>query len=140
MNRNDFGLWGIDLSPEDFRRALAAYGLWNWAKHSEQEVDSKSDVEKGKPLHWLNPLQRKYDSPPPSADELAHEWKEILGRYTELIGDRYISGDPKIRLEVVPTSVNDLGCMEQLSRPEVGATSVYSLIEPAPTEIVWDWP
>ena len=140
MNRNDFGLWGIDLSPEDFRRALAAYGLWNWAKHSEQEVDSKSDVVKGSPLRWLNPLQRKHDSPPPSADELAHEWKEILAKHAEPIGDRYISGEPKIRLEVVPTSVNDLWCMEQLSRPEVGATSVYSLIEPAPTEIVWDWP
>lgn len=34
MNRNDFGLWGIDLSPEDFRRALAALGLsiWRWPR------------------------------------------------------------------------------------------------------------
>ena len=140
MNRNDFGLWGIDLSPEDFRRALAAYGVWNWAKHSAEEVDSKSDVEKGRPIGWLNPLQEKHGSPPPSAHELALEWKEILDKYTEPIGDRYISGERKIRLEVMSTSVDDLWFMEQLSRPEVGATSVYSLIKPAPTEIVWDWP
>ena len=140
MNRNDFGLWGIDLSPEDFRRALAAYGVWNWAKHSEQEVDSKSDVEKGKPIRWLNPLQRKDDLPPPPAHELAHDWKEILGKYTEPIGERYISGEPRIRLEVVSTGIDDVWFMEQLSRPEVGATSVYSLTEQAPTEVVWDWP
>lgn len=41
MNRNDFGLWGIDLSPEDFRRALVAYGVWNWSKHSEYPVELK---------------------------------------------------------------------------------------------------
>ena len=28
MDRKDFGLWGLDLKPEDFARALAALGVF----------------------------------------------------------------------------------------------------------------
>ena len=137
MNRNDFGLWGIDLSPEDFRCALAAYGIWKWAIQSDLEVVLSNHIEKGKPVPWLDPLSRKFELPPPSAHELVLEWKKILGKYTEPIDSRYISNQAKIRLEVVSTT--PFWFIEQLSRPEVGATSVYSLLEQE-TEVVWDWP
>jgi hypothetical protein len=148
MNRNDFGLWGIDLSPEDFRRALAALGLsfWRWPRDwslGSKHLTIAEAIEKGEPLRWYDPLwfinHEVRDLP--FARDLADAWKEITDKHGEPIGARYISGRQGIRLEVDgETVLNNLWYVEQLSRPEVGATSVYASINQPPTEIVWDWP
>src|SRR5216684_4459823 len=147
MNRNDFGLWGIDLSPEDFHRALAAAGvrLWSWPIDRSGEFKDviAEAFEKGEPIRWFDPLWLSEDlrfDMRPSARDLADAWRETINKYGEPIGARFISGRRGIRLEVSSNDVNKLWHIEQLSRPEVGATSVYGLIRQPQTEVVWDWP
>jgi hypothetical protein len=149
MNRNDFGLWGIDLSPEDFRQALAALGLWwwNWPLDPRLEFQDSAiaeAIEKGKPIRWRDPLffiNHFRDHPPPPARNLADAWKEIIDKHPEPIDVRYFTDRQGIRFEVHGEMVlNNLWYIEQLSRPEVGATSVYAWIDQPPTEVVWDWP
>lgn len=140
MNRNDFGSWGIELSPEDFRRALAVYGLW----YSEYELLDRiiKVVETDQILQWVDPLQSRRPLQPNlySARQLADIWTSVIDKYGEPIDEKYHNDRPQIRIEISGAdAVRNLWYVEQLSKPEVRATSVYAGIYKA-SEIVWDWP
>lgn len=153
MNRNYFGSWGIDLSTEDFYRALAALGVLNFlpvpssVEAITQRISTLIDV--GSPLWWHldwpwshSNLRPEFFDLVPDSKLLASAWSEIVSRYGEPIGDTYFSRDPRrIRLAVKAWNRDDVEWfVEQLSRPEVGATSVYSQLDAESSEVVWDWP
>jgi hypothetical protein len=148
MNRNDFGLWGVELSPEDFRRALAVLGLAPyWLRLPPKDLGLASVIEEAypNPLKWRDPLRVGYyrdEKMPPafSAPALADAWKAVVENYGEKIGQRDLQ-EARIRFEVRgPDLAKNLWYIEQLSTPEVRATSAYCRIRQEPTEIVWDWP
>ena len=144
MNRNDFGLWGIDLGPEDFSKALAAAGLWTYLKPDGGIERIEKALENGYPIDWYDPIPVMADwilQSGLSAQDFAATWTAMVENFGERIGEAYGSNPRRIRLEVHgPNAASSLWYLEQLSRPEVRATSVYCRIHPEPSEIVWDWP
>lgn len=148
MNRNDFGLWGIELSPEDFRQALAALGLAPdrpWVLPEDLGLASVIEEAYPNPLRWEDPFRFIYYwaeemYPAFSARALADAWKAIVEKYGEQIGQRDLQ-EARIRFEVTGRDLaKNLWFIEQLSTPQVRATSAYCRIHQELTEIVWDWP
>lgn len=54
MNRKDFGLWGLELAPPDFARALAALGVFQGSIESWPSTLSVEVIKKT--LDWLREL------------------------------------------------------------------------------------
>ena len=164
MNRNDFGLWGLDLSSDDFARALAALGvLWSNVMvtygPSIDDVYRLNDLDsmfqplaeqveqaerEARPMHWQLPFrpERLSDGPSPSARLLADAWGRLIEN----------SAAPR-RLEVDPRYVDEpvwinrwymddpFWLVEQLTQRTVEITSVYiDLLPNHFYEIGWDWP
>lgn len=169
MNRNDFGLWGADLSRDVFSQALAALGVIIGEQFSPEIRSEKVSAEiiaedilsllkQNRPLrwhlgwYWLSSSYPKYwrrDLELLPAEILAEAWQRITKDSGENIGEAYFAPDQsRIRLEVYHddersglTMKSDVfWIVEQLSRPEVRAASVYSFIYDPPTKVVWDFP
>ena len=168
MNRNDFGLWGADLSREEFSQALAALGVVlgesllleiRLEKVSAETVSESifSLLQQNRPLHWYLGLNLS-DSADWSfrhrgleilpAKILVKAWQKVVKIFGENIGATdFPPNQPLVRLEVyhdervgMTLKSDVLWIVEQLSRPEVQAASVYSLIYDPPTKVTWDFP
>ncbi len=169
MNRNDFGLWGADLSREKFSQAVAALGVVFGEglspKIRSERVPAEIIVEnilsllqQNRPLswhigwYWLDSSYPKYwlrDLELLPAEILAEAWQRIIKESGENIGEGYFAPDQsRIRLVVyhdderagMSMKPDVLWIIEQLSRPEVQAASVYGFINDPMTNVTWDFP
>lgn len=140
MNRRDFGLWGIELSRDDFARALAAVGVVQHALHywpvSSGEIESALTEAFGdlsEPIPWrlfiYPPELNRYVGPTP-ASALAEAWSRAVES----------KGWPFPRLEVWPYEPDPLWLLEELSRPAVRAASVYGRVDEPVVSVGWQWP
>ena len=59
MNRSDFGVWGLGLTPDDFARALCAAGLEGVLIESflsgEEEAPALAKALEHDPMWWDDP-------------------------------------------------------------------------------------
>lgn len=168
MNRNDFGLWGADLSPDEFSQALAALGV-TWGEHiatprttAEGSFSPElaatgilSLIEQNRPLKWyfgsfwLTSEWGPRELEKFAASELVETWRIVAENSGE---KNYASDFPvrqnQIRLEIhrsdekagLSTNIDVSWLLEQLSRPEVRAASAYAFIQDSPVTVVWDFP
>ncbi|HYC62226.1 MAG TPA: hypothetical protein VEK79_21930 [Thermoanaerobaculia bacterium] len=124
MNRRSFGFWGVDLSPSDFAKALAAAGI-------EGELEKESGVRQL--LTWR----------PPDLDKLRthDDAREQLARW-----NAYLSGWGETpRIEIDPgfdtrALVDAAWVHETLSTREVDAASVYIRADEPVAKVVLAWP
>jgi len=149
VHRRDFGTWGIELSDGEFAQALAALGVlaWKWHEWSGKTPDlAQLAAELGRltqadmaVVPWavaMTPDSLPVFSYLPDARTLAITWKEGLGRR-------------RFRLEIDRISPLNAGfdppstlpwISAQLSRPEVGAQSVYVRADEPRLDAGWGWP
>jgi hypothetical protein len=139
MNRRDFGLWGIELSPGEFAQALAALGVlgglgfWPGTPSTDPELDRSLEQafqEANRPLQWRMVWHPSFGPPGPSCRALADAWQRSLERF----------GKPRLEVNRYPLQ-EALWIVEELSRAEVGAASVYIQIEDdLEVAVGWQWP
>jgi hypothetical protein len=144
MERRDFGLWGLELSADDFACALAARGVAAFKVAVGYGLDSVEDVVKalteevqeaakfGYPISWrLDGGREKLPEgwQPPSAARLAEGWKKFRATYGE-----------SLRLAVDEEWGSMFWLVEQLSRPAVNVNSVYLRTDRLTEDPIWHWP
>lgn len=138
MNRSSFGLWGLELPPEEFARALAALGLlplsyW-WRDRTPDDPDViaefiRGKLDRSKPFApWRLRLRPRKWTParqPPPAHLLAQAWN-VAGFWP--------------RIELTVGDEEPFWLIEELSRPEVDARAVYVRVDEPASSIGWNWP
>jgi hypothetical protein len=126
--RQRFADWGTELSEADFACALAALGTLRSDESSLR--DRFGDFSR--PLAWMLPDPKLL--PWPDAQTLVGAWQDLVNG----------GGLGQARLAVLPRSVPQeidfLWIVTQLSRPEVGAASVYAGLYSQTAEVDWNWP
>ncbi|HEX7312613.1 MAG TPA: hypothetical protein VF297_01760 [Pyrinomonadaceae bacterium] len=155
MERRDFGPWGLELDEGDFARALAALGVL-YRFGDQLDVLSQMpglgignllrviyDAEKNKRAitscfyGYYGPLYQGARAF--TARALAEAWGQFIeGKKEETWGG--LTDTERVRLEITPHEKNLSWLVEQLSRPEVGAASVYVRDDGPSAEVGWNWP
>ncbi len=141
MKRNDFGLWGLDLSPEEFARALAALGVFEGSGQGlptsvdliQQQLLSAAVQSQGL-LGWS--LKRELLEKlvalkkPGAALAFAQAWEKFREFY------------PKdLRFELHLDRTEDyFWIAEQLLGSAVGAMSLYVRVDEPQAAVGWNWP
>lgn len=141
MKRNDFGLWGLELSPEEFSRALAALGVFEGAGQTaptsvdliQQQLLSAAVQSKGL-LRWSlkRELLEKLAAlkKPGAALAFAQAWGKFREFYTQ-----------DLRFELHLDKMEDYFWLaEQLLGRAVAATSLYVRVDEPETTVGWNWP
>jgi hypothetical protein len=153
MDRGSFGLWGLDLAPEDFACALAALGVvWSHVmiryagSAAEDTADSAESftqlltaqalesLQNERPILWDLPFEptRLSAGPSPPAHLLATAWQTFSPQYASQL---------RLELGFINHPVDEpFWLVEQLARPEVGLASVYVDYHDHTYEIGWNWP
>lgn len=142
MDRRRFGTWGLELSPEEFACALAALGV---LQHQAELLPVRGDADglarllaeaarcAESPVIWrLDEEPEELDdyAEPTSARALAVAWAQFVQDRSGLL-----------RLEVhLAAEANPFWLVQQLSRPEVKAASVYLDREDSGIGLDWNWP
>lgn len=141
MKRNDFGLWGLELSPEEFARALAALGVFEGSGQGLptsvetiwQQLLSAAAQSEGL-LRWsLNPelIEKLAElKKPGSALAFAQAWEKFRGFYTK---------DLRFELYLGRTQ-SYFWVAEQLLGSAVRAASLYVRVDEPQTVVGWNWP
>jgi hypothetical protein len=141
MNRRDFHTWGVDLPSAEFAKALAAAGALESVRTTDtvdtlvdqlgEAVNTKEGIiawrfPKGDPLRAITKL--------PPAGVLAQAWSQFqtLQKKPRLEVNAYFTGENDPRLP--------LWILEQLSRSEVDASSVFVPISDPAVAVSWRWP
>jgi len=143
MQRTDFGLWGLELSQEDFAKALAALGVFesgieSWPSVPEVEtirrVLSQAATESKGLFSWAMGLMSPGDldklKPPVSARLFVDAWDKFRDSYT---------GDLRFELHLSQTG-DYFWVAEQLLGPAVKSASLYVRADEPQTGVGWDWP
>lgn len=145
MKRNDFGLWGLELSPPDFAMALAALGILESAgstlpaaaaaiqKQLSATAAKSGDKSKGL-LAWsisrasLEKLAKQKQ--PGAARAFAEAWAKFKSGYKK-----------ELRFELQLDKTDDyFWVATQLLGSTVGATSIYVRADEPQTTVGWNWP
>lgn len=140
MRRQDFGAWGLQLSDQDFARALAALGVLRHAPDCWPPGDDPQAVVDR--LYVLAPdpdalvvwqlgttadLRENPDAA--RASTLADAWSLVQGYHFAP------------RLEIRGFESRDPSWLvEQLSSYSVSAESVYVRVDDPSVDVVWEWP
>lgn len=152
MDRRNFGQWGLELSAEEFSRALAALGvLYQTGIHNLQFTAEELEARlRRKFSNARSPIQYFFNEQftggyirtIPPAHLFAEAWRRATQEYREDPDDRYPAQDKeRLRLEVQRESEADsFWLVEQLSRPEVGVSSVYMRVDEPSADVGWNWP
>jgi len=163
MDRRDFGLWGLDLAPEDFARALAALGV-GWAHfitarggHTVESVAAmlstqatQAIAEEGA-LSWggvgtFDPGGLADQERYPPARVLAAAWSKFIPPFAgqirlEITDFRYIIADRKsVSGAPLEESEGSFWLVEQLSLLPGELASVYVRFHTHFYEVGWNWP
>src|SRR5437764_9778453 len=147
MNRRSFGTWGANLDDDAFAQALAALGVVRFSAPLRGDaikpevnavlatdlVEFALDLNVDWVIRW-NRRPREVEAEPEKAEVFQKAWREgIQSRYRDL------------RLEINPSrdrrlSLDRRWLVSQLSRPAVGASSVYVRQDEPSRPISWNWP
>ncbi len=151
MNRNDFGFWGIDLSDEDFSKALAALGLFLKAHphifkpEKDFEFTAAQIAETVRSRMAENIIE--WELPPDlfTGDEFIKNSNKVPAAafakaWTKAINSLERRFEKKLSVNSGQTESGIFWLIEQLSKPEIGIASVYADIKKEISEIVWDYP
>ncbi len=141
MKRNDFGLWGLELSPEEFARALAALGVFEGSQQSlltsapdiKRQLSTAAAQSEGL-LRWCvsRELLEKLAKlkKPGAARAFAQAWEEFKKSYKK-----------ELRFELHLDRTDEyFWIAEQLLGSAVGATSLYVRVDEPQTTVGWNWP
>src|ERR1044071_4489927 len=141
MKRNDFGLWGLELSPEEFARALAALGVFEGAQQGlltsvpdiKKQLSTAASKSEGL-LRWrvsrelLEKLAKL--KKPGAARAFAQAWEAFKKSYKK-----------ELRFELHLDRTDEyFWIAEQLLGSAVGATSLYVRVDEPQTTVGWNWP
>jgi hypothetical protein len=144
VNRKSFGSWGIDLSDDEFAKALAALGvLRGRSSRGWQSFTKSTDVHAALKRHALvernilawnvssNSRQSILSGAP--AALFAKAWDLFRGGFNPYVNP--------LRIEIESTEQDDpLWLIEQLCREAVGARSVYVRADHPGGDAGWNWP
>lgn len=141
MKRNDFGLWGLELSPEEFARALAALGVFEgsgqglptsvdtiWQQLSTAAAQSEGLLRwslKRELLEKLAALKK-----PGAALAFAQAWEKFRASYTK---------DLRFELYLDRTQ-SYFWIAGQLLGRAVGANSLYVRVDEPQLAVGWNSP
>jgi hypothetical protein len=141
MKRNDFGLWGLELSPEDFARALSALGVFEGSQQGlltsvpdiKRQLSPAAAQSEGL-LRWcvsrelLEKLAKLKEAG--AARAFAQAWEEFRKSYKE-----------ELRFELHLDRTDEyFWIAEQLLGSAVGATSLYVRVDEPQITVGWNWP
>lgn len=141
MKRNDFGLWGLELSPEEFARAVAALGVFEGSGHVlptsvdaiRQQLSVTAANTEG-PLRWnlKRELLEKLAAlkKPGAALAFAQAWEKFRESYPI---------DLRFELHLDRTQ-SYFWIAEQLLGRVVGARSLYVRVDEPQIAVGWNWP
>lgn len=133
--RNYFATWGRDLSDGDFACALAALGVLDNQFASGTGLRA-ADLVRPVEWRWLGHFFGDADQPVHAgAQSLAEWWKAQIFR-----GKIRLEVDPSSRLRGVDSMAMLTWIVGELSRPEVGARSVYLRVDRPSVTVGWRWP
>jgi hypothetical protein len=141
MKRNDFGLWGLELSPQDFAMALAALGILESAGRalptSAAAIQKQLSAAAAKPnglLAWsisrasLEKLAKQ--KKPGAARAFSQAWEKFRKSYQK-----------ELRFELQLDQTDDYFWVAgQLLGSTVSATSLYVRADEPQTTVGWNWP
>lgn len=137
MSRSVFGTWGIRVSRDQFSCALAALGIIGEGSKGLSSGDIAALLAERRTvgvLDWVPWFLRPTGTIEPGdallpADLLADAWKQ------------FVATNATIRIQILPHRIIDfLWVLSELTRPIVGAASVY-LSKPGLSERTrWHWP
>ena len=152
MSRRDFGAWGLELSDDDFACALAAAGVllaatgpW-WLDRDVATLEEYLDgaLQGGDvPVPWAYALPFRSFSQVQlvgPAARFASAWRKAVGgrpRGPRLVIELHRPLHAWFGFPEVPPYP---WLIEQLSRPAIGASSVYLRQDAPEAEISWAWP
>lgn len=137
MERRDFGAWGFDLTEVEFAKALASRGVLHdhpQIRDDAAQIDAQALLallrqqvkgRRSELISWQLPAMVELSHPVP-ADVFADAWSKM---------DCHVS-----RIEVQAFPGHPLWLVSQLTRPEIGAESVYVRRDAPPARVTWEWP
>lgn len=138
MSRRLFGTWGAHLDNDSFAQALAALGIGRAHGFRLQP----SSLIRERVYHALSAAPMPVSFVP----VLSGTWTELpAGFFTEVWEDA-VKRFPGPRIEVnaspgaAASGLDVFWIVEQLSRPAVGASSVYVRVDGSAFSIGWNWP
>ena len=158
MKRNDFGLWGLELSPAEFAKALAALGVfqgtierWPSSLNVEtiQRALSKAAAESKGLLGWrlsvVPPGELGKPKTRGTARLFAQAWEMFIRPHKgtlrfELHLDRvedyfWIAG------QLLSPAVKNISPEEQQQQPhKIVPTTLYVRADEPQTAVGWNWP
>lgn len=157
MNRKDFGLWGLELEPTDFARALAALGVFQgsidrWPSRLSSDVILKTLKKTAAQSKGILPWQldvvapAKLDGlkPAKTAHLFAEAWNKFAKTHKgtmrfelqlDRLGDYYWIAD-----KLLSPAVKTLSKSDAQRDPEIARTALYVRADKPKTVVGWNWP
>ena len=150
MNRKDFGLWGLELDPSEFARALAALGVFQGSIERRPSSLSVETIKKAltkAALQSKGLLRWQLSSVPPAAKSarlFAEAWSQIAKTHKDRLrfelhldrlGDYFWIAD-KLR----STAVSSFSRLRVQSKPDIVRTALYVRVDKPQSVVGWNWP
>lgn len=157
MDRKDFGLWGLELTPEDFAKALAALGVFQasidqWPSSLSIELIKKTfqkpRVQSKGILPWrlnvVEPAKLDQLKPANTAHLFAEAWNRfakshrgpmVFELHLDRLGDYFWIADKLLSPAVKTLNKHDAGLL-----PEIARTALYVRVDKPETVVGWNWP
>lgn len=136
MSRDAFALWGVELDDIVFAQALAAWGVL--AAQSALPTPAPLVPELTAALQAGQrgdtiPLSLQPEPPTEPAAAFAAAWQAAIRQAHAIVR-------LAIRTPLGMPRVAGAWLVEQLSRPEVGAASVFLQVDEPRVAVAWNWP
>ncbi len=157
MNRKDFGLWGLELTPAEFARALAALGVfqgsierWPYSLSVETiwKALSKVAVKSKGILHWrldvVDPAELDKLKPANTATLFEKAWTKFAKArratirfelHLERFGDYFWIAD-----KLLSPAVKQLSPADARLQPKIARTALYVRVDKPQAVVGWNWP
>ena len=150
MNRKDFGLWGLELDPSDFARALAALGVFQGSIERRPSSLSVETIKKAltkAALQSKGLLRWQLRGVPPAAKSarlFAKAWSQFAKTHKDRLrfelhldrlGDYFWIAD-KLR----STAVTGFSPLRVKAKPDIVRTALYVRADKPQSVVGWNWP
>jgi hypothetical protein len=139
MNRKDFGLWGIELAPAEFAKALAALGVFQasikiWPSLNLEIISRTiSEAAKSGLLPW-----RLSVVPPAKSDKVQISSARIFAKAWVRLAKSLGRARFELSLENVEDYFWIAGQLSVAAEPL--PLALYVRVDESPTGVGWNWP